>query len=99
VWDPDGRFPDRCNTELVDLEAVGEHDEAELRDLVAEHARRTASPVARRLLAGWDAAQRRFVKVMPRDYKRALTERAAREAEKTVVASGTSSQVPAGASS
>ncbi len=96
VWDQDGTFARRCNPELVDLEAVGEHDEAELRDLVAEHAQRTSSPVARRVLAGWDAAVGRFVKVMPRDYKRALEEKAAKEAEETVGASGTSKQVPAG---
>jgi glutamate synthase (NADPH) large chain len=76
VWDPDGSFACRCNTELVDLDRVDEHDEAELRDLVAEHARRTGSPVARRMLAGWDATVRRFVKVMPRDYKRVLLEQA-----------------------
>jgi glutamate synthase domain-containing protein 2/glutamate synthase domain-containing protein 1/glutamate synthase domain-containing protein 3 len=81
VYDPDGRFPARCNTELVDIEPLEEHDEAELRDLVAEHAARTGSPVARRLLAGWDAQVRRFLKVMPGDYKRALAERAAAEAE------------------
>ena len=81
VYDPEGQFPGRCNMELVDLDPLEEHDEAELRDLVAEHAARTGSPVARRLLAGWDAQVRRFLKVMPGDYKRALAERAASEAE------------------
>jgi glutamate synthase (NADPH/NADH) large chain len=38
---------------------------------------RTGSLVARNLLASWDKGARdRFVKVMPRDYKRALAERA-----------------------
>jgi len=32
------------------------------------------------MLDDWDASVRRFVKVMPRDYKRALAERAAAEA-------------------
>ena len=95
VWDPERTFEQRCNLELVDLEPVGEHDEAELRDLVSEHATRTGSPVARRMLAGWDAAVRRFVKVMPRDYARVLEERAAEEAEDTVLASGSAQQVPA----
>jgi glutamate synthase domain-containing protein 3 len=37
--------------------------------------------VARNVLASWDrVARERFVKVMPRDYKRALAEQAAREA-------------------
>jgi glutamate synthase (NADPH) large chain len=81
VYDEHGDFAGRCNAELVDLEQLSEHDEAELKDLIAEHADRTGSPVARRMIENWDEAIGRFVKVMPRDYKRALAERAAREAE------------------
>ena len=45
--------------------------------LIAEHAQRTGSLVARNLLAEWEQGARdRFVKVMPRDYKRALSEQA-----------------------
>ncbi|MBX5474506.1 MAG: hypothetical protein IRZ20_05780, partial [Thermoleophilia bacterium] len=61
-----------CNTELVALEEVSDEDEETLRALVAEHERRTGSTVAARLLADWDEAVRRFVKVMPHDYRRAL---------------------------
>ncbi|MCX6390513.1 MAG: glutamate synthase large subunit [Solirubrobacterales bacterium] len=82
VYDPDGRFPSLCNTELVDLESVGEHDEAEIHQMVSEHAERTGSAVARRMLAGWESASKDFVKVMPRDYRRALEERAAAEAQR-----------------
>ena len=77
VLDSDGKFTSRCNPELVDLEPVGEHDEAELHAMVSEHAERTGSAVARRLLAGWETSIGSFVKVMPRDYKRALAEKAA----------------------
>ena len=94
VRDLDGTFSTRCNLELVDLEALDEHDEAELLALVQEHARRTSSPVARQLLAGWDAAVRRFVKVMPRDYKRALQERAAAEEQATARSSANARQDP-----
>ncbi|MEI6447446.1 MAG: glutamate synthase large subunit [Actinomycetes bacterium] len=81
VLDSDGRFGERCNMELVDLEQLDEHDEAELHSMVSEHADRTGSAVARRLLTGWDQAVGKFVKVMPRDYRRALEERAAASAE------------------
>ncbi|HWF34300.1 MAG TPA: glutamate synthase large subunit [Solirubrobacteraceae bacterium] len=74
VFDVDGEFESRCNLELVDLEEVGEDDEAELRTLIAEHQQRTGSLVARHLLGDWESALPRFVKVMPRDYKRALEE-------------------------
>jgi len=83
VYDKDKRFADRCNPELVDLEELGEEDEDEVRALIAEHVARTGSLVGRNLLASWARGTReRFVKVMPRDYRRVLQERlAAREAE------------------
>jgi glutamate synthase domain-containing protein 3 len=79
VLDRDRRFAGRCNTELVDLDPVeDEADVEELRALIAEHAQRTGSLVARNVLSQWErGALERFVKVMPRDYKRALAERAA----------------------
>jgi len=62
----------RINTEMVDLEALDERDEAFLAEVVENHARHTGSPVANRLLAEWDLAIARFTKVMPRDYRRVL---------------------------
>ena len=81
VYDVDRRFEGRCNLELVDLDALSADDELEVRDLISEHAARTGSLVARNVLASWDrGARERFVKVMPRDYKRALIAAAEREA-------------------
>ena len=39
-----------------------------------EHAARTGSAVAARLLADWANAVPKFIKVMPHDYKRALAD-------------------------
>jgi glutamate synthase domain-containing protein 3 len=80
VYDVDRRFEGRCNLELVDLDELTADDDAEVRELISEHAARTGSLVARNVLASWDRARERFVKVMPRDYKRALAEAAEREA-------------------
>jgi glutamate synthase domain-containing protein 3 len=74
VLDEDGAFPGRCNMELVEFEEIEELEAIELRGLIAEHAQRTGSPVAERVLASWEAILPKFVKVMPRDYKRALAE-------------------------
>jgi glutamate synthase domain-containing protein 2/glutamate synthase domain-containing protein 1/glutamate synthase domain-containing protein 3 len=80
VYDVDRRFARRCNTELVDLEPLTDEDAEEVKALISEHAQRTGSLVARNALAKWDRGTReRFLKVMPRDFKRALAERAARE--------------------
>jgi glutamate synthase domain-containing protein 2/glutamate synthase domain-containing protein 1/glutamate synthase domain-containing protein 3 len=81
VYDVDRRFEGRCNLELVDLEPLTEDDAQEVKALIAEHVARTGSMVGRNVLAAWDRTVDRFVKVMPRDFKRVLAERAAREAE------------------
>jgi glutamate synthase domain-containing protein 2/glutamate synthase domain-containing protein 1/glutamate synthase domain-containing protein 3 len=79
VLDVDGGFAGRCNMELVELEVPAPDDLEEIRALIAEHAERTGSPVAGGLLESWDESAARFVKVMPRDYKRALAELAEAE--------------------
>ena len=77
VYDVDRQFESRCNLELVDLEELTDDDAAEVKGLIAEHTARTGSLVGRNVLASWDrAARERFIKVMPRDYRRALQEAA-----------------------
>jgi glutamate synthase (NADPH/NADH) large chain len=49
-------------------------DAQRLRILVERHARLTGSARARMILADWANERARFVKVMPRDYRRALLE-------------------------
>ncbi len=79
VLDEDGTFARRCNMGMVGFESPSPEDAAELRALVQEHATRTDSPVAARVLAEFDelVAKGAFVKVMPHDYKRVLGEQAA----------------------
>jgi glutamate synthase (NADPH/NADH) large chain len=62
-------------------------DAERLRVLVERHHRYTASARAAELLADWDAALKAFVKVTPKDYRRALEEQAVeRTAAKAVAA-------------
>ena len=93
VLDEQGDFAKRCNMGMVDFEALAggrgsNSGAAELRAMVAEHERRTDSPVARRVLAEWEEllARGAFVKVMPRDYKRVLAELAEEEEQAEGVA-------------
>jgi glutamate synthase (NADPH) large chain len=73
VLDEAGDFRRRCNLGMVDLEPVVDTDDVEtIKDLLARHIRYTQSPVAARLLVDWERAQDRFVKVIPKDYKRVL---------------------------
>lgn len=70
VLDDYQALADNCNMEMVELEPVENPDDiADLKALIAEHQENTQSDVASALLADWDAALKRFVKVMPVDYK------------------------------
>jgi glutamate synthase (NADPH) large chain len=82
VYDKDRGFEGRCNLELVELEELSADDVVEVQDLIKEHVTLTGSLVGRNILAAWNRGPgARFVKVMPRDYKRVLAElAAAREA-------------------
>ena len=75
--------PERVNREMVDLDPLDDADRALLHQLVIRHADETGSAVAARLLAQWDTSVDRFGKIMPRDYKRVLRERAKSSAEGT----------------
>ena len=76
VLDEDGGFAGRCNMGMIELEAVEADEDVErLASLLQHHADYTGSPVAERLLADFAAAQSRFLKVMPIDYKRVLQAR------------------------
>jgi glutamate synthase (NADPH/NADH) large chain len=74
VWDPYGRFPGLVNPEMVDLEDCSESEEdvTWLEGVLGRHLALTDSAVAARVLDGWPRSVLRFVKVMPRDYKRVL---------------------------
>ena len=81
VYDPDDTFPNRLNTEMVDLDPFDDDDREWLRATIRTHQSETGSAVAARILARWHEEVRHFRKVMPKDYKRVLE--AMRTAEET----------------
>jgi glutamate synthase (NADPH) large chain len=88
VLDEDGTFAGRCNTAMVELEGLNDiantgcpnhgdvDDSVLLHRLITRHADNTDSVLARAILADWQQWRGRFVKVMPREYKRVLMARA-----------------------
>jgi glutamate synthase domain-containing protein 3 len=79
VLDDAGDFKRRCNTGMVELEALTPEDAQFVAGLLKEHHSRTGSPQASELLANWEVAQTRFVKVVPTEYRRVLAELAKRD--------------------
>jgi glutamate synthase domain-containing protein 2/glutamate synthase domain-containing protein 3 len=75
VLDEEGVFPSRVNPETVDLDPLDAEDLELIQRLLRNHFRYTRSKRADDVLRKWETLASRFVKVFPRDYKRALTER------------------------
>ncbi|MBU3743472.1 MAG: glutamate synthase subunit alpha, partial [Sediminibacterium sp.] len=72
VYDVNDQFAGVCNTEMVDLDPVGETDISVLQELLAKHHQYTGSTVAGFILQDLANQVRHFVKVFPRDYKKVL---------------------------
>ncbi|NJD35060.1 MAG: glutamate synthase subunit alpha, partial [Betaproteobacteria bacterium] len=91
VYDADDMFAQRCNLSMVSLDKVlpaaeqpddgmrhrQQTDDAQLRQMIEQHARLTGSERAKALLADWSKARSKFLKVFPHEYRRALKELAA----------------------
>ncbi len=72
VYDEDGTFKNHCNLETVALERLTERDMLEVEEMLKRHATYTHSARAWQLLALWNETAAKFVKVMPKDYRRML---------------------------
>jgi glutamate synthase domain-containing protein 3 len=73
VLDEKGDFPANVNTQMVGIEKLEDPAEiAKVRDMIESHLHWTGSSRAEAVLSNWDASVARFVKVIPRDYKRML---------------------------
>ncbi len=84
-----GQFEPRCNLELVEVERVADPADLELlRDMLERHARFTGSSQARQALGRWDEASRRFVKVIPTEYRRITVLSTSRAEGKELAAHG-----------
>jgi len=72
VLDETSDFNIRCNQDMVDLDPMDNEDMETVKSLLTKHLQYTQSTVAKRILANWKDYQPKFVKVMPKDYKRVL---------------------------
>jgi glutamate synthase (ferredoxin) len=73
ILDVKGDFATRCNMEMVALEKLTQEKEIEeVRKMIERHLEITGSARAKHLLSLWADIVPKFVKVMPKDYKRVL---------------------------
>ena len=74
VLDLDHDFDSYCNKEIVLLEPLEiQSDIITVKKLVKNHADYTGSAIAKDILANWGAYQGKFVKVIPKDYKKVIS--------------------------
>ncbi len=87
VLDLDGKFERNVNKEMILLEEIEDDVEInEVKNLIIRHVKYTGSKHAQRILNRWEEMLPRFVKVIPKDYKRMIEaierEKAAGRSEK-----------------
>jgi glutamate synthase (NADPH/NADH) large chain len=76
VYDVKGQFESLCNKEMVDLDPLESEDAEVLLKMVSNHYEYTKSTVAKFILDDFDNQIKNFIKVYPRDYKKAIKARA-----------------------
>jgi len=72
VLDETSDFKIRCNLDMVDLETLSDEDVEIIKIMLNKHGQYTQSTVANRILDNWRLFHPKFVKIMPKDYKRVL---------------------------
>ena len=73
VYDINNDFSEKCNMEMIELSFLDSSKEIDdLKKIIVEHYERTGSARADLILKNWEIESKRFVKVMPTDYKKML---------------------------
>ncbi len=73
VLDERGEVPARVNTQMVDVESLADAEEiARVRAMIERHLKFTGSARAQHILDNWDELAPKFIRVMPKDFKRAI---------------------------
>ena len=76
IYDVNNTLAKRINKEMVDLDKIEtQEDSDEVCGMIENYIKYTGSQEAKSILDSWDKNKSKFIKVMPRDYKRVLAEK------------------------
>lgn len=81
IFDKHESFKRNCNMEMVMFDDIEKADEELLKKMIYDHLNFTGSDVASEVLKNWEASLKKFVKVMPVEYKAVLAKRTAKAIE------------------
>lgn len=76
VFDPHNSLAQNCNMEMIDLDPTNSDDIKLMKTLITKHLRLTGSKAAEEILTDWSRYASSFVKVMPKEYKAVLLNKA-----------------------
>ncbi|MGD0566523.1 MAG: hypothetical protein ABSA34_04235, partial [Candidatus Goldiibacteriota bacterium] len=79
VYNEDGKFENRCNKDMVDLDPIGEDDAKIIKQLLSNHIKYTGSKKAEKVLDNIGEEIKKFIKVYPKEYKAIIEARKAQE--------------------
>ena len=83
IFSYDGQFDEKkFNLEMVEIEDLTDQDREQVAILLENHVDYAKSAKAKRILSEWPESSKKFIKVMPTDYKKALEMMAKSETEK-----------------
>ncbi len=85
VYDVDGNFDYFCNKGMVELTPVTNSDDEQLvLEMIIKHIKYTDSPLAKEMVSNWNQVIKKFIKVMPFEYKRVLQEIKIQQTERKI---------------
>ncbi len=87
VYDADGTFAGHCNKGMVEIEELEAEDRDFICEMIEKHFRHTGSTVALDIQQNWTRASKKFVRVMPVEFKRVMKQQR-EELEKASAAAG-----------
>lgn len=79
IYDAEGDFKDKCNQDMVELDGISSEDMKLAGMLLSNHYKYTGSIVAKKILEDFKKEAKKFIKVMPLEYKRILETRKTEE--------------------
>ncbi len=65
-------FIKNCNIEMIDIEQASKTDEQYIKEMIETHYQLTKSKIANKILYNWQEQWQYFIKIFPKDYKKAL---------------------------
>jgi glutamate synthase domain-containing protein 2/glutamate synthase domain-containing protein 1/glutamate synthase domain-containing protein 3 len=82
IYDKENKLAQRINDGMVDLDKIETQDDAnEVKSMIENYVKYTGSQEANHILDNWEECKSKFIKVMPRDYKRVLNEQKTKNTE------------------